>query len=168
MNGRQNIVGQQASQIPQMGQGTWFVGDRGQVFGPMSWMDVKKMGDSATVSPYAYVREENWNQWAPITWYFRVRTKSELEMEGLLPSRYDALFWLGTFIFMIGIIVLFTSPLLAIMLLVVSPVIEYFALYLESVNKEKAITRTIGNAIAIVWIVIQIIITFIMISAVLG
>lgn len=167
MEGRQNIGGPGAPQVPKMGEGTWFVSDRGLVFGPISWYEVKKMGDSGTVTPYAYIREENWVQWAPITWYFRVKTKSDLEMEGLLPSRYDALFWLGVFVFMMGIILLFALPLIGLILVSVSPIIEFYALYLESKRKEKAITRTIGNAMAIFWIVIQIFITGVMLYSVL-
>jgi hypothetical protein len=151
--------------IPPTGQGTWYVSDMGQTFGPMAWHDVKRMGESATVSPYAFVREENWVQWAPITHYFRVRTRSDLEADGLMPSRYDALFWFGVFVFLIGIFVLFASLPLGILIILISPFIEFYALYLESQHKERAITRSIGNAMAIVWIAIQLLVTVFMILA---
>jgi hypothetical protein len=167
MEGRQTIGGTNAPLFPKAGEGTWFVSDGGRVFGPISWNEVKRMGESGTISPYAFVREENWSQWAPISWYFRVKTKSDLEMEGLLPSRYDALFWLGVSAFMIGIIFLFVSLFVGFLLVSASPIIEFYALYLESKHKEKAITRTIGNAIAILWIVIQVFLTGVMFYAVI-
>jgi hypothetical protein len=151
--------------VPGIGEGTWYVSDMGQMYGPMSWYDVKKLGDSAAISPYAFVREEKWVQWAPITYYFRVRTRSDLEDEGLMPSRYDALFWFGVFFFLIGIFVLFSSLALGILIILLSPFIEFYALYLESQHKERAITRSIGNAMAIVWIAIQLLVTIFMISA---
>jgi hypothetical protein len=164
MYGRQGVqMGPQ--QVPAMGEGTWYVSDMGQTYGPMSWYDVKKMGDSARVTPYAFVKEENWTQWAPITYYFRVRSRTDLEADGLMPSRYDALFWLGVFAFLVGIFVMFASLPLGILIIILSPIIEFYALYLESVHKEKALTRSIGNAMAIIWIVVQLLVSFFMISA---
>ena len=165
MHGRQNPQ-MNPQQIPGVGEGRWYVSDMGMMYGPLSWYDVKKMGDSARVSPYAFVKEENWTQWAPITYYFRVKSRTDLEAEGLMPSRYDAMFWLGVFTFLIGIFVMFASLPLGIMIMILSPVIEFYALYLESKHKEKALTRTIGNAFAIIWIVIQVLVTIFMISAI--
>jgi hypothetical protein len=61
--------------------------------------------------------------------------------------------------------VLFSSLALGILIILLSPFIEFYALYLESQHKERAITRSIGNAMAIVWIAIQLLVTIFMISA---
>ncbi len=90
-----------------------------------------------------------------------------MEIEGLLPSRYDAIFWLGVFIFIFGVIAFIAQPIVGIILLKVSPFIEGDAIHLESKHKGKAITGTFGNVIAIFWMALQIFITVLLISTLL-
>jgi hypothetical protein len=154
-------------QIPNVGEGIWFLSDRDRTFGPLSWFQVKDMADSAYVTPWAQIREVSWPQWAPITMYFRVKTRKELEAEALIPNLYDAIFWIAVFIFVLGVLVGIGNPILGIFLMFLSLPLEILAIFLESRQKEKVITRTLGNAIAIVWIVIQFFLTLFIISIVI-
>ena len=151
-------------QIPNVGEGIWFLSDGNRTFGPLSWYQVKDMADSAYVTPWAQIREVSWPQWAPITMYFRVKTRKELEAEALKPNIYDAIFWIAVFIFVFGVFVGIGNLILGIFLMFLSLPLEIFAIYLESKEKEKVITRTLGNAIAVVWIVAQFFLTLFIIS----
>ncbi|UCG69513.1 MAG: hypothetical protein JSV09_00370 [Thermoplasmata archaeon] len=155
------------TKTPRIEEGKWYVADMGRIIGPMPWKDVKSMADKAQVTPYAQIREESWKQWAPIIWYLRVKTKGEMEIEGLIPSRYDAMFYLGVFMFMVGIIGFVIQPVVGILLILLSILVEVKALQLESKHKGKAATRTIGNIIAMLWIVLQIGVTVLMVGMVL-
>lgn len=143
----------------------WYLSDMGRIYGPVSWLEIKGLADKAKITPFAQIREESWPQWMPIGYYLRIKTQSDLEIEGLMPSRYDGIFFVGVFVFIVGIVAFIVQPIIGIPLLIISPIIEIVAIHLENKHKGKAITRTLGNAIAIVWIVMQIVITiFIAIS----
>ena len=155
------------SQASDFGSGKkWYVSDMGRIYGPMSWHDVASMVDRAQVTPFAGIRQETWPQWAPITYYFRIKTKTDREVEALIPSRYDALFYLGVFVFFIGVFGFFVMPAMGIVILILSPVIEVLAIYLEIKSKGMTVAGTIGNVIAIFWIVIQIMVTIMIIGMV--
>lgn len=151
-------------QIPNVGEGRWFVSDGNRNFGPISWNQVKDMADSAHVTPWAQIREESWPQWAPITMYFRVKTQRELEADALKPNLYDAIFWIAVFIFVFGVLVGIGNLILGIFLMFLALPLEIFAIYLEIKEQEKVVIRTLGNAIAIVWIVAQFFLTLFIIS----
>jgi hypothetical protein len=146
------------TQIPNIEQGKWYVADMGRILGPMPWNHIKIMAEKAQVTPYAQIREEGWQQWAPIIWYLRVKTREELEVEGLIPSRYDAMFYLGVFVFMVGVVAIVIQPIVGILLVLLSLFVEVKALQLETKHKGKATTRTAGNIIAMFWIVLQVVI----------
>lgn len=139
---------------------SWLLNDVGQVYGPLTWNQLMTMAEGARITPYGQLRNVDWEHWVPVWQYMRIKTPAELEAEALLPSRYDGIFFLGVFLFIAGIIGIIGNPFIGIPLLFVSPVIEYGAVYLESKNKAKAAMRTMGNAIAVFWIILQILISF--------
>jgi hypothetical protein len=134
----------------------WYLNDMGKIYGPMSWYEIKGMADRAQVTPYAQIRQENWPQWMPILYYTRVKTPKDLESEGVMPSRYDAIFYVGVFLYVLGVVIFIGQPFIGISLVVLSLIIEFTALYLESKYKRKTVAGSIGNAMAILWIVVQV------------
>lgn len=166
MDGRIGLKGgtTRPPQIPNAGGGRWFVSDGNRTFGPLSWYQVQEMADSAHVSPWAQIREESWPQWVPITMYFRVKTQKELEADALKPNLYDAIFWIAVFVFVFGVFIGIGNLILGVFLMFLSLPLEIFALYLEIKEGKKVVTRTLGNAIAIVWIVAQFFLTLFIIS----
>ena len=164
-------IGIKDYQAPQVPAGpprdAWYINDMGKLVGPITWSQVMAMAEKAQITPYAQIRNADWEQWAPIWHYVRIKTPGELEAEALIPSRYDGIFFLGVFLFIVGIIGVVVNPFIGIPLLFVSPVIEFGALYLEGKHKAKAAMRTVGNAIAIFWIVLQILVTGFFIFAVI-
>ena len=156
-------IGIKDFQAPQVPAGpprdAWYLNDMGKLVGPITWGQIVVMAEKAQITPYAQIRNADWQQWAPIWHYVRIKTQGELEAEALIPSRYDAIFFLGVFLFIIGIISIVVNPYIGIPLLFVSPAIEFEAVYWESKHKAKAAMRTVGNAIATFWIVLQVLIT---------
>jgi hypothetical protein len=130
----------------------------------MSWHDVMRMTARGDVSHFAQVREQNWHQWMPIGMYFPIKTRQQIEAEALMPSRYDALISFGVIVYFIGMVMLFNNPILGLIIVLVSTIMEIFAICFETINKQKAVARSLGNAIVIVWIVLQILIAGFFIS----
>jgi hypothetical protein len=161
MDGRIGIKGgvPQSPQIPNVGEGRWYVSDMGRTYGPLSWYLVQELSDSARVSPWAQIREESWHQWVPITMYFRVKTQRELEADALKPNVYDAIFWIAVFIFVFGVVMSISIFVLGVFLMFLSLPLEVLAIYLETKDNKKIVTRTLGNAIAILWMVVQFFLT---------
>lgn len=81
-----------------------------------------------------------------------------MEVEGLIPSLYDAMFYLGVFMFMVGVVAIVIQPIVGIPLILLSIFVEVKALQLEKQHKGASTTRTIGNIIAWIWIVLQVVI----------
>ncbi len=162
---RVNIKDSKATNV--MTQGKWYINDECKVFGPMSWKQVKAKVDSARVTPHAQIKEETWPTWVSIWYYFRPKTGSEIEIEGILPSRYDALLYFGIFLFMAGVFVFMLEPMFGLVLLIISPVIEGFAIQQEREHKPKALSSTIGNIMAGCWIVVQILVTGLLLTTII-
>ena len=156
MNGNIGLKGGMPQpEIPMAGEGRWYISDGEGVLGPISWDKVKQLANSAQVSHEAQIRKEKWPLWSPITLYFRVKTRKEYEREALKPDHYDAMLAIFVFIFLVGALIVRVEIVLGIVLMFVSLLTEIFILGLETKQKKKALNRTIGNAIALVWIVIQ-------------
>jgi hypothetical protein len=153
--------------IPLAGEGKWYVRDGEKIFGPISWSEINQMAISAQVTPQAQIRKEKWPQWVPITMYFRVKTRKEYEREGLKPNHYDAILSIFVFIFLMGAFIVRVDVLMGIMLMSASYLTEIFILGLEIKQKNKALTRAIGNAIVLAWIVIQFLLMTFLISLVI-
>jgi hypothetical protein len=139
--------------------GRWYVNDQGRVFGPMPWAEIKRLADRSQITPFAQIWEESWPQWMPIGYYLQVKMPGDREVEALIPSRYDAMFYSGMALFIVGIFIFFAVPILGIIFFIFSPIIEFLALYLEIKHKGMTVAGSIGNALAMLWIIIQIVVT---------
>jgi hypothetical protein len=120
------------------------------------------------ISSSAFVKNELWPNWVPITYYFHPPQLVDAELMGLIPSRYDALLYAGFGLFFFGLIGLFVHPIIGLVFLILSPIIEIYAIVLERKNRPRAITSTIGNLFAMIWIVIQIFATVFLAMALIG
>ncbi len=129
--------------------------------GPMPWGEVMNGLHSGRISNAAHIKNVHHRDWAPLMQLLHP-PQAPSELDGLLPSRYDALFYLGVGIFMIGIALIFDHPLIGLSLLTVSPGIEVLALILEARDKRTTIAGAIGNVMAILWIIVQVIVTYFM------
>jgi len=159
-NVKVGIKDSRAQQVPPIPpRDSWFLNDKGQVLGPIAWSQIMEMAVKAQITPYAQLRNADWEHWVPIWHYVRIKTPAELEAEALIPSRYDVIFFIGVFMFLIGLFSLIANPFLGVPLVFASPIIEFGALHLEGKHKAKATMRTFGNAIALFWIILQIVIT---------
>jgi len=137
----------------------WYLSEVGRIYGPMSYDELAELTNRAMVSRFAYVMREGNTQWIPIGYYFRIKTPHDLELDAIKLSVYDAMFFVGGALFIAGVVVFMAQSILAFPLLLSSVFIELVAIYLERIFRGKALLRTIGNAIALFWILIQIILT---------
>lgn len=86
------------------------------------------------------------------------------EIQGLIPNRYDLLFYTGVGIFILLLFAFIRShnnPIFFIMTVFCIP-IPILAIYWDFKNSVRSTSGTLGNICAICWIIIQIIITIIM------
>lgn len=143
----------------------WLIHDRGKNHGPISWNEVMYKVNKNQISSSALIKNEAWPNWVPITYYFHPAQLIDAEVMGLIPSRYDALLYSGFTIFFVGIFVLLIHPIVGLIFLITSPIIEICAIVLERKNRPRAITSTIGNIFSLIWIIIQIFVTVFMIGA---
>ncbi len=97
----------------------------------------------------------------PGSYYHHNRLNNEIS--GLIPNRYDALFYTG-----IGIFILLFFALLSThgninvyLFMVFSIVIPILAIYLDFQNSPRSSTGTLGNICAIIWIILQILATIV-------
>jgi hypothetical protein len=146
---------------------SWLIYDRGQNHGPLPWNEVSYKVNNKQISSSALIKNELWPNWVPISYYFHPAQLRDAEMMGLIPSRYDALLYGGFALFFVGLFGLFIRPIVGIAFLILSPVVEIYAIILERKNRPKAVTSTIGNIFALIWIFIQVFVTIIMINAVI-
>ena len=142
----------------------WYINQDCKVYGPMTWNKLKAKAKSAQVTPFAQIKEENWPRWVPIMYYFRVKTPAEKEAEALLPGENDAMFSLGVFIFIIGIFCFFIVPIIGIFIFIISPIVEWDGIYSDMKSKGMSIVGTLGNAMAISWMIIQVIVTILLVG----
>ncbi len=159
-------IGLKEMYIPNVGGGgKWYLNQDCKIYGPMSWDRLKSKANGAEISPNAQIREENWVRWITIMAYFRFKTQEEKELDALIPGENDAMFYLGIIMFFIGVFGFIIMPIIGIVVLIVSPIVEGLALYNEFTSKERTVVGTIGNVMLIIWMVIQIIATIILVSA---
>jgi hypothetical protein len=133
----------------------WYVKDIGQAYGPISWYEVKHMIDNGKVTPFARVREETWPNWEPIAGYFLAKKQEEMEAKAIdLPKeissyKYIALFCLGLFVFIVGLIFFILDFLMGIVLLVLSMFTEILGFYWDG-KYTKKLMKKISDVIVIV------------------
>lgn len=149
-------------------QDKWLVHDKGKNHGPLSWNEVLYKVNNKQISSSAFIKNEVWPNWVPITYYFHPVQLVNAELMGLVPSRYDALLYAGFGVFFLGLIGLFIHPIIGLVFLILSPIIEIYAIMLERKNRPRAVTSTIGNVFAMIWIVIQIFATVFLMVALIG
>ena len=91
---------------------------------------------------------------APIQHPMTVKTGDDAEYYGLMPDRYDALFYsgMGIYIFM-AIISLLTRNIIFIIIAIVAIFISIYAIYLDFTKKRRSISGWIGNIMAVCWII---------------
>jgi hypothetical protein len=142
----------------------WLVFDGNKNYGPLTWNEVVEMVNNRQLTRTAQIKNYNWPYWAPITHYFQPTQLVDAEAMGLIPSRYDAMFYGGVGLFFIGFFGIFINFIISIIFFILSPIVEILAIYLERKNQPKAATSTLGNICAGGWIIVQIIATALFIS----
>lgn len=86
------------------------------------------------------------------------------ELQGLIPNRYDLLFYTGIGIFILSLLAFMFSgnnPIFFVIMILSLP-IPILAIYWDFKYSVKSTAGTLGNICAICWIIIQIIVTIIM------
>jgi hypothetical protein len=142
----------------------WLILDGDKSFGPLTWNEIVAMVNNKQLTKKAMIKNFNWPDRVPLTNYFHPSQLVDVEAMGLVPSRYDAMFYGGIGLFFIGFFGIFINIILAIIFFIISPIIEFYAIYLERKNRPKATTSTLGNICAGGWIIVQLIVTILFIS----
>ena len=133
-----------------------------EVTGPMHWDEIVKMANERKISTKAMVKQEHWPDWVSVGYYFPPTVLVDKEIAGLIPSKFDAIFYGGMGLFFVGFITLLFNLIAGLVLLGLSAFLEIFAIYLDRKKKLRGTTSKVGNVFAIIWIVTQIAITVFM------
>ncbi len=133
----------------------WYLSEGGAVQGPFMWHQIAARAELQQFAPDAMLRNEAWQTWAPLQQYLPRRPGMNREVQGLIPSRYDAMFYafLGLFIF--GIVVAAFQIVLGILVLVISVAGEIMAVVLEIRQRGTSVSSILGNTMAAILILIQ-------------
>ncbi len=124
--------------------------------GPLKYKDVEFMVRMKEIPPDAEYRSTQGFEWAPISQLLGQRDRVQDEARGLLPNMTDAIFYFGLFIFFVGAVVYFAvNPFLGDLILIVSLALEIYPVVRSFSKEPKAITKTIGNIIALLWSAFQ-------------
>jgi hypothetical protein len=112
------------------------------IFKPMGHQNYNQNGGHRTgekTPKYYYVIEKN---------------DDDSEFSGLIPDRYDALFYggVGLYIFMV-LISLFIRDVFLLIFAIFAIFISMYAVYLDFTKKRRSISGWVGNIIAICWII---------------
>ncbi len=146
----------------------WLIYDGNKNYGPLTWPEVVFKVTNKQISSKALIKNTQWPNCVPITSYFYPTQLVDSEVMGLVPSRYDAMFYGGVGLFFVGFIGIFIHLIFAMVFFFVSPIVEIYAIYLERKNRPFAVTSTLGNICAGGWIIIQIIVSILFIWFLLG
>jgi hypothetical protein len=77
------------------------------------------------------------------------------ELKGIIPDRYDALFYLGMAMFFFGFLIfLFSENYIFYMLCGIGNGVSMYAVYLDFKDKKRSVSGLIGNILAILWIIL--------------
>ena len=77
----------------------------------------------------------------------------------MIPSRFDALFYAGLGIFILGIFVYVANTIIGLIIFIGTPFLESYAIIGERKHRMKAVSLTVGNIFAIIWIIVQILVS---------
>lgn len=75
-----------------------------------------------------------------------------MEVRGLIPDRYDAIFYSGLGLFLVA---LFTSIIVSpafVALMIVGNIISSYGIYLDFKEKPRTVTGSMGNVFGIIWL----------------
>jgi hypothetical protein len=134
----------------------WYINDRGKRRGPLTWGDVSFIISEGQVSSGAMIKNELWPNEVPITNYFHPQYFKNVETMGLIPGKYDALFYAGIGVGIVAIFGLMINFILGLLLLALSLFLEIFAIKGERESKPFSTMSSIGNICAVGWIIVQI------------
>jgi hypothetical protein len=142
----------------------WWLSDLGKTQGPFTWNDIVYNIQNRNITNKAQIKHDSWPYWAPISAYFHSQMLVNPEAEGIMPGRYDLMYYLGVGIFILGIFAYMANPILGLILFVCSIIIEIGAIYLERENKLPSKTAMLGNICAGIFIIVEIVVILIFIS----
>lgn len=138
----------------------WYVKEESETVGPMKWRDLEFKVRSGEISKNGSIKNDMDNQWVSISEYFsQMDSKGNDELGGLIPKGTDVIFLLALFTFFIGVGLYFVNNFLGYGTLIVSLVFEYGSIYFSHKNDARSITKNVGNIIALVWAILQTLIT---------
>jgi len=143
----------------------WHILDDDNSLGPMSWQEAMHMAHSKRLTTKALIRNEEGMPWTPITYFVYPGYLINVESEGLMPGKWDLLFYGGLGLFLVGIFVVFVNVALFALILILSCLIESYAVYMDTKTKRRSASGTIGNVMAIGWIIVQVLFGAFMIAA---
>ena len=133
--------------------------DRNEISGPYTWDQLIYKANMREVTDKAEIKEDSWDDWFPATQYIHPSLLLNSEEQALIPNRYDAMFYGGIGIFCLAAILLIISPIIGIILSVLSVIIEIKAIQLGNKVYGKTKVGTLGNIFAGCWIFLQILVT---------
>lgn len=126
------------------------------VRGPLSYKDVEFLVRLKEIPPDAEFRTTEEFEWSPISQLVGREGAIDREVKGLLPNMTDALFYLGVFLFFVGAVIYFAvHPIVGDLVLIGSLVLEVYPVVRSFKKEPKAVTKTIGNIIALMWSAFQ-------------
>ena len=140
----------------------WWLSDTGQTHGPLTWDDIVYKVQMKQVTNKTFIKNASWPNWVPITLYFHPSQLINPEVEGLVPGRYDLMYYGGVGLFILGVFVSFAFAPLGFLLLMISIITEIIAVYLDHVNKIPSTASKLGNICAGAFIIFQIAITLLL------
>jgi hypothetical protein len=138
--------------------GNWYVKDGSKNYGPLTWAQLTTKVYDKGLSNKAWLFKEGDKNGVPAGMYFPGGQLVDAEVSGLIPSRYDAMFYLGLIIFIVSIVIFIGMPVVGLVLAILSTAIEIGAIYFEHKNRPGSITGSIGKILALLWIGFQVLV----------
>ena len=136
----------------------WWVSDQGKVHGPYTWRHLTSLVIHKKFSNKSSIKNDTWPYWQPTWQSFHPQHLFDAETVGMMPDRYDALFTLGVFLFIFGIFQLMVNSFMGAIMMMLSTCMEVAAVVFGRMAKPKSVSATIGNVMAVLWIIFQVIV----------
>ena len=138
---------------------SWFINDGGVEYGPHRWAYILEQVKKKKITDRAFVRNEMHPQWVPLSYYIPSSQLMSPDEIGIIPSRWDLVFYLGLGLFILGIFAFFMNMYIGAVCLGLSPGIEVFAILKDQQEKVESMASKVGNICAVMWIIFQIAMT---------
>jgi len=145
----------------------WLLYQKGMQSGPYTWEELILKAHGKGILSDAMIRRDYDLGWYPASQFIHPSLLYDVELQGILPSKYDLFFYSGVGLFILGFTLFLFTMWLGIPFLLASPVVEIYALVEEKKNRPKSFFGTIGTVFASIWIIIQLIVTSFFMIAVL-